>query len=182
MDHSELVSTFLFVSTLLMLISVSPTLAFLSESKVTRWSDDRILSRSTASPLKICSHSDMGIPRGAPGASLMYNLVDLRSRLNLLMRSADLTQLGCWGAISPLRPLHGMSDRRSFLFFLGLSLSDPDDDELSPPTDSLASISPGPSLPTWFRPSPSSVTTPRGSARLFPFSPGVFGIELISAI
>ena len=93
-DHSELVSTFLFVSDPPILISVSPMLAFLSGSIVTRWSDERILSRSTGSPLKICSHSDMGTPLGAPGASLMYNLADLISLLNFRMRFADLTQLG----------------------------------------------------------------------------------------
>src|ERR1700678_2019282 len=115
-------------------------LAFLSGSIVTRWSDERILSRSMGLPLKTCSHSDIGIPLGAPGARLINNLADLMSRLNFLIMSADLMQLGFRVASwIPRRPCHGISDCRSFLCFLSLSPSDSDEDEEYPGLVALSS-------------------------------------------
>jgi len=136
LDHSELDSTFHFVSTPPILISVSPMHAFLSGSIEIQWRDERILSRSIASPLKICSHSHMGIPLGAPGESLMYNLADLMSWLNFRMRLADLAQLGFSGTVNSFfRLCQGMSLGCSFLRFLGLSSSDSEPEDDPSPSD-----------------------------------------------
>jgi len=78
----------------------------------------------------------MGIPLGAPGESLIYNLVDLMSRLNFHMRLANFGTARVFGTVnSPFWLCHGMSLGWSFLRFLGSSSPDSEDNDESPPSD-----------------------------------------------
>jgi len=94
------------------------------------------LSRSTASPSKMCSLSDIGILWGAPGASHIYSFADFMSLLNLWIRLADLAQLGLADSGgSPLLLYQGISFGCNLQHFLGLSLPESESVKESPPSD-----------------------------------------------
>ena len=74
-DHSEAVVTRFLLSETPNTISVSPRQPVLSSSGITWCKDAKTWLRSIASPLRIRSHWDEGIPAGEFGAILIKNLV-----------------------------------------------------------------------------------------------------------
>ena len=80
-DHSEAVEIRFLASVTPKTISASPKRPVLSSSGTTWWSDEKIWLRSTASPLRIRSHCDDGIPTGDFGATLTKNFTLEMSQL-----------------------------------------------------------------------------------------------------
>src|ERR1700678_861697 len=80
-DHSAAVKILFFGSATPKVISVSPKRPFLSSSGITWWSDAKTWLRSIASPLRMRSHCEEGIPLGEFGTILTKNLAFEISRL-----------------------------------------------------------------------------------------------------
>ena len=80
-DHSAAVEMRHFGSVTPKVISASPKRPVLSSSATTWCNDEKTWLRSTASPLRMCSHWEEGIPEGDLGAILTKNFAFEMSRL-----------------------------------------------------------------------------------------------------
>ena len=85
--------------------------------------------RSTASPLRIRSHWEEGIPGGDLGAILIKNFAFEMSRLYARSNRQIPSQLGLLRMEESLvGSYHGMSDSSNLGFFVGLSSSSSESD------------------------------------------------------
>ena len=106
------------------MISASPRRPVLSSSGTVWWSEAKIWLRSMASPLRILSHCDEGIPGGESSATLMKNLALATSRLKARNSLRVSAQLGLLEVELEGFLYQGISDSTSFCRFGRLSPSD----------------------------------------------------------